>query len=323
RVLSLGSRLGGQGYGRYQIDFKSSINKVNLRRVENQIRSLQSPLWPQDILGQINWQQAAQGEKIFERYCISCHKNIQRDEPSRRVISHISKLSKINTDPVLADNTINYQGYSGLLRNQYVDSSLGKLVIEKKMPVASLVKFSTGNVVTHTDPDRLPGFRSVEWLWGILKALKDNPIKKSARQGNFQPAAPETPLAPLMGYKARSLNGIWATAPYLHNGSVPNLYELLLPKKRPGDPDFDENGEEIEYRSDRFLVGSRQFDPIKVGFRSTGYEDQGFIFNTSLRANSNAGHEYAAGRTAQLDGRILEPLTAEQRSQLLEYLKSL
>src|SRR5205807_2120961 len=42
--------------------------------------------------------------------------------------------------------------------------------------------------------------------------------------------------ADLFGYTARPLNGVWATAPYLHNGSVPNLYALLLPPdQRPAD----------------------------------------------------------------------------------------
>jgi hypothetical protein len=322
-VLTFSSKLGGQGSGRYKIDFKSSINKVNLRRVENQLRTLQSPEWPKGILPAINDKLKNEGENIFNEYCVACHKNIQRNDPTRRVVTHISELKSINTDPVLANNTLNYKGYSALLRNQYVDGALGKLVIEEKMPVASLVKFSTRNVVMEPDPDRLPIFRSVEWLWGILKSLKDNPVKKTAKQGNFNPATPKDPLAPLRAYKARSLNGIWATAPYLHNGSVPNLYELLLPKRLSSDLNIDENGEINEYRSDQFLVGSREFDPDNVGFISIGYEDAGFIFNTELRGNSNSGHEYAAGRTAQPNGKILKPLTRSEKMMLLEYLKSL
>ncbi len=53
-------------------------------------------------------------------------------------------------------------------------------------------------------------------------------------------------------YKARELSGIWATAPYLHNGSVPSLYELLLP---------------ADQRSKRFYVGNAEFDPKHVGLR--------------------------------------------------------
>jgi len=95
-------------------------------------------------------------------------------------------------------------------------------------------------------------------------------------------------------YKARPLNGIWATAPYLHNGSVPNLDELLKPAAK---------------RSAKFHVGSREFDPIHVGFQT----DKGFLFDTSLPGNSNRGHEYG-----------LEDMKDDQkRASLLEYLKSL
>jgi len=89
------------------------------------------------------------------------------------------------------------------------------------------------------------------------------------------------PYASLFAYKARSLNGIWATAPYLHNGSVPTLYDLLLPKKKTGDPD-DGDIVPINSKSDRAA-----FDPEKVGLKSSGYS--GFTFDTRRRGNSNAG----------------------------------
>jgi hypothetical protein len=103
----------------------------------------------------------------------------------------------------------------------------------------------------------------------------------------------------------------------LHNGSVPTLYDLLLPKKRPGDP------AEGEYRPDTFMVGSREFDPVHVGLKSSGYD--GFAFDTSIPGNSNAGHEYTAGpgHSPQPSGAVLPALSVEQRMDLLEYLKSL
>lgn len=314
-------KFGGQGPGETSLDFKSSINKVNLRRVENQLRTLQSPKWPNEYLPAIDETLLDDGENVFNEYCVACHQNIKRDDPTRRVIAHIVKQTAVATDPVLAMNTIGYQGYSGLAITKYVDGSLGKLVIQKKMPVASIVKFTSQNVVKSPDPDRLVGFRSVEWLWGIWKSLRDNPVKQTARQGNYDLPTPQQPLAPLNGYKARALNGIWATAPYLHNGSIPNLYELLLPKKKLTDLELDEFGNKIEYRSDTFIVGSREFDPINVGFKSKDYK--GFVYNTDVRGNSNAGHEYAAGRTAQPNGVVLAPLTLKQRTALLEYLKYL
>ena len=48
-----------------------------------------------------------------------------------------------------------------------------------------------------------------------------------------------------LGYKARPLDGIWATPPYFHNSSVPNLYQVLVPASR---------------RDQKFYLGSRLFD---------------------------------------------------------------
>ena len=132
----------------------------------------------------------------------------------------------------------------------------------------------------------------------------DNDIKASIKSGNYDPDTTANPFNSLLSYKARSLNGIWATAPFLHNGSVPTLYDLLLPVK------CKEGTGDGKCRPDSFVVGAREFDPVKVGFRSEGYG--GFKFNTALRGNRNTGHEYGACGMSDAD-----------RWDLIEYLKSL
>jgi hypothetical protein len=108
------------------------------------------------------------------------------------------------------------------------------------------------------------------------------------------PRAPAPPLSSL-AYRARPLNGIWATAPYLHNGSVPTLWDLLLPPNQ---------------RPKSFHVGNREYDPLRVGEQTTPVAGS-FFLDTALPGNSNAGHTY--GTT----------LSAAQKWALLEYLKSL
>jgi len=101
-------------------------------------------------------------------------------------------------------------------------------------------------------------------------------------------------------YLARPLNGIWATAPYLHNGSVPTLYDLLHPDQRPA----------------KFAVGNREFDPVNVGYRG-GLDATGpnvWIYDTTQPGNSNIGHNGDAFGTS---------LPEDQKSALLEYLKKL
>jgi len=108
---------------------------------------------------------------------------------------------------------------------------------------------------------------------------------------------------PILAYKGRPLTGIWATPPYLHNGSVPTLYDLLLP------PD---------QRPKSFFLGSREFDPTKVGYVTTQSADNSFEYKTRddsgrfIDGNANTGHDYGNAT-----------LSDEQRNQLIEYMKGL
>lgn len=119
---------------------------------------------------------------------------------------------------------------------------------------------------------------------------------------------PQQPLA----YKARPLAGMWATPPFLHNGSVPNIYQLLSP---------------VSERDSKFFVGRREFDPTVLGYSTTPMSKAGFWFDTSISGNTNVGHEFRAGYVKYKPGNppqygVIGPeLTPEQRWQLIEYLK--
>ena len=175
----------------------------------------------------------------------------------------------------MAANGAGYDGWSGILRNQYVDTGVGDILLDERAPAAALLTKADINVVATPDPDNWFFVRGAMWLYDQVTAFRGNDIKPSIKRGDYEPATTAEPYASLLAYRARSLNGIWATAPYLHNGSVPTLYDLLLPKKRKGDP------EDGEYRPEKFQVGSRQFDPDKVGIKTSGYE--GFTFDTERR----------------------------------------
>ena len=301
--ISLSSLISGQGIKATHISFKSSINVHNLRLIESRLRLLQSPQWPEDIFGKkIDQDRKLRGQRLFATYCASCHAIVQRDDPNRRIVAHMEKLRDIGTDEKMARNAATYTGWSGIIRNQYVNAGPGNVLINERAPVASLLTKATLSVVA-TPEDKNVMRRGYQWVYDLVAGFLGNDIKPSLKHGNYDPDTSADPYASLLSYKARSLNGIWATAPYLHNGSVPTLYDLLLPKKGDKDP---ANG---EYRPDKFQVGSREFDPDKVGLKSDGYN--GFLFDTSRRGNSNAGHNYGTG------------LDKEKRLDLLEYLKSL
>lgn len=302
---TLSSALGGQGwFTDSHIDYSSSVDVRNLRRLEHKLVSLYSPLWPSGVLGVLNSERVARGEKLFSKHCESCHAEIVRDSPERRVIASMTKVESIGTDPTMADDSVNYSGYSGILRNLYVSTptGVGDILIQQKAPVAALLTKVDQNVLATPDPDKWLIRSWLERLFDFVIALRDNEIKASIRQGDYTPATTAAPFASLRAYKGRSLNGIWATAPYMHNGSMPTLYDVVLPKK----------GECVtqdgEYRPDSFKVGSREYDPVKAGFITSVGDD----FDTTLKNNGNAGHTYGNCQFSK-----------EDRLDLVEYMKSL
>jgi cytochrome c5 len=312
---SLLSWLGGQSISKSHINFESSLDIRNLYRVEKHLRKLSSPAWPEELLGKIDTAKAYRGEKLYDQYCSSCHERIDSTDPERRVIAHMSGFDEVQTDPKMASNSVNSTGYSGIIKGQYVDVGLGNILLQKESPGASLLKYTTRNVVLTPDPDKYWFQGLAERAFDFAMTYFDNDVKPSIKRGSYTPATTTNPFSPLLAYKGRPLNGIWATAPYLHNGSVPSLYHLLLPKKRNGDP------EDGQYRPDSFIVGSREFNPEYVGMKWDAYP--GFEFQTHIPGNHNLGHEYAAGRTPQPDSAMLPALTELQRWDLVEYLKTL
>jgi hypothetical protein len=125
----------------------------------------------------------------------------------------------------------------------------------------------------------------------------------------------------ILGYKPRPLSGVWATPPYLHNGSVPTLYQMLLPPAK---------------RDAKFFVGRREYDAVHVGYVTKPDEDgndDGFWLDTSLQGNRNTGHAFEADAATwqkhladpaknPLPSGVIGPLfTDVERFDLIEYLK--
>lgn len=103
------------------------------------------------------------------------------------------------------------------------------------------------------------------------------------------------------GYANMPLDGIWLRAPYLHNGSVPTLRDLLEPAMA---------------RPSRFYRGNDVYDTERAGFVTDVAEHGGhhyFAYDTSLPGNSNAGHE---------GERYGTELPAADKHALVEYLKT-
>ena len=129
----------------------------------------------------------------------------------------------------------------------------------------------------------------------------ESPIVEWYNKSWFATSEPKSWFEPEKGYIAPPLDGIWATAPYLHNGSVPTIYEVLNSKARPEKWKRSKKSEEKDY------------DWKKVGWKyksknsDTGYR----TYNTALPGYGNQGHTFG------------DKLTEEQRWAVVEYLKTL
>jgi hypothetical protein len=111
------------------------------------------------------------------------------------------------------------------------------------------------------------------------------------------------------GYQAPPLDGVWATAPYFHNGSAPTVYHVLNSRARPT----------VFTRS--FRTGKEDYDPVKLGWRIEALErgadrrlaaiERRKVYDTTLPGRSNTGHTFG------------DKLTHAERMAIIEYLKTL
>ncbi|MBN4052994.1 hypothetical protein JYT81_00275 [Gammaproteobacteria bacterium AH-315-K14] len=319
-----------------KVSYHSSAESGNQVRLESRLEDLWSPSWEElserGVLPEINAERAAVGKKVYTEYqCDTCHAEIDRTDSSRIVVAQFASVDWIGTDPQMASNAIRYCGEVGVLKNVTTGmcpSDLHDVNTSSVLPILSDV---TAGAMTEGIFRKLGLF---------FTSIYTNPLgffranHKTQRHVELEISNKSY----LNAYKGRPLNGIWATAPYLHNGSVPNLYELLLPSCTDREI---QQGKQC--RSKTFSVGNRELDVKNVGYVQLNNPEQFtnpplFIFDTTLPSNSNKGHEYAAGNTPMpkvVDGKVVrdekgqivkhkfEPMNHTQRIALVEYLKTL
>jgi hypothetical protein len=283
--------------------FDSSADIEKLDRLETLLEGLHAPAWPEDILGKFDPDKVALGQKLFAKNCQACHsvrdsdgKFPTRENPVGPPLIKIVMvpLSKIGTDPTMAMNFVKGRVDPGILKAAIPPERIGP---DGKVPGPVYLTAVVRAVMNRK-------YKELAATSPSFAANQDEIIR--GLEGD-RPSIEPSPEH-LLGYKSRPMNGIWATAPYLHNGSVPNLYQLLLPAKD---------------RVKKFHVGSREFEPLHVGFNTEPTADS-FEFDTTLPGNSNAGHEGPLfTQTRPSDDEEYRDFTPEERTALVEYMKTL
>lgn len=261
--------------------YASTVQGDALVSMEESLRGLRSPVWPEDVLPPIDRALAGRGAVLYQADCVSCHALLDRADPGRKVTAMVTGIDTVGTDPQSADNLIHARAPSGVLEGAVTAS--GGHYGATASGLELLVDLVSG--VLSTQPTAVVR---------TLANAKRFGLEEAEKQGDHAVKTDADPTADLRAYKARPLNGIWAAAPYLHNGSVPTLYDLLQP---------------VAARPTRFVVGRWTYDPKKVGYVTDG--EAPWVLDTSVTGNHNVGHVF--GTT----------LSEEERWALVEYLKTL
>jgi mono/diheme cytochrome c family protein len=279
--------------------------------VEGILRDLKPPKWPEDVFGKVDVNRAKKGKALFADQCAACHGPhisepylwavAETDEQNpaaqiavnstwdmvgditfkdgkafrkdwRESIWSIPWLATdiIGTDPTLADN--------------YIDTTYDAT---KLLPGSEPVNAGNGLQVL---------------LNRLVPQLYENWDVSGKKVANFDGLNVPFRIENKRAYKSRPLHGVWATPPFLHNGSVPTIYDLLSP---------------LRARPRVFYSGNREYDPDRLGYVS---EDPvgAFKHDTSIKGNWNTGHLFT---DVEMPGRIGELLSEEERMDIIEYIK--
>jgi hypothetical protein len=263
-------------------DYNSTVRIDNLHRMEDLAYKLQPPVWP-DFFPAIDRAKAARGEKRFTEFCAPCHETWDQDGLMRSYKLHA--LAAVGTDPLtaigferpvmLADGTV----------QPFARAAVGPITKVKEKAYAEM-KLNAMQIAAlearqiRKGPQWDPAFRATlldSEKWADSKGRKV--------------------------YRSKTLVGIWATPPFLHNGSVPTLYHLLKPQAE---------------RPVTFYTGQRDYDPVKLGIeleRTKFNLPPGldlFTFDTRIAGNWNTGHEWS----------FYPQLTDDIRYEIIEYIKT-
>jgi mono/diheme cytochrome c family protein len=249
--------------------FATSVNIVNQMLIEQQLQKLAPPQWPAAVFGTPDEALVKKGAELYGKHCADCHTPEGVNEKGLLVVK-LFTLDEMKTDPLDATN-FDRPVYKPDGSTAGFAASIATLLDELQKQAKSGMSAEHQQLMDDLEQDRLPV------IWRDTMRETGGPV-----------------------YPGRLLEGVWATAPYLHNGSVPTLYHLLLPAAE---------------RPKTFQVGSQEFDPKAVGFvwekelASSTPDKPLFEFDTTIEGNRNVGHEYGA------------ELAPDEKWALVEYLK--
>ena len=264
-----------------------TVDRAAIRRVEDWMRHLPAPRFP----GPVDAAKARQGEAYFARFCAACHgRGVPLEDAETRASAGAAGLDCAAPHPPSASYS-EYRAAAAPAANEVPPAPYGEgdfayvparpydydrgryPCLGRTVPLARI----------GTDPGRWNSYtREFAAAQNLLYAGYPWRFHRFRKTD---------------GYANHPLDGIWARSPYLHNGSVPTLRDLLEPTQaRPA----------LWYR------GSDELDLDRVGYRSDAAAPGRLSpYDTARPGNSNSGHDYGVH------------LSDDQKAALVEYMKTL
>lgn len=240
-----------------------SVDFDGIEAIQEAVVKLRTPRWPESVLGSLDSRLVGQGQELFGQHCASCH--IATREPANGAGRRFRerRAFAVGTDPVAVQ-----QFAADAERRAAGLTRLSEAILRLRN---GQLRQRFNNDATLVVNSELADSKGLPNRFGVAKDYN----------GAEGPA-----------YWSPTLEGIFASSPYLHNGSVRTLWDLLTPPQQ---------------RPSQFRTGSNHYDPRQLGLRDEGP----FLYDTRETGKSAQGHDY--GTT----------LPIQQKRALLEYLKSL
>jgi len=278
--------------------FESSIPIRNMHDLEWLAYYIDPPRWPTAIFGEIKPDLAAAGEGIFRSRCAGCHEyGDDRRTPNGLIRLRGMRPEEVRTDATVAVRISCPVPDSGALAIPPRSYTAEESQLLRDCAGVKAGTAFTGNSFARTVQAAVDSIKQKAFAAAGIDAAQQRAMEDLDRRGGVFWRDTLLDTRPPYGpYAPRPLYGIWAAAPYLHNGSVPTLYHLLLPP---------------EQRPKTFALGKREYDPVRLGFAvDTACDQQDCVVDTTRTGDGNGGHLFGTD--------LAEP----DRMALLEYLKT-
>ncbi|MEM9837147.1 MAG: di-heme-cytochrome C peroxidase [Bacteroidota bacterium] len=287
--------------------YTSTIDFHGLGALEGYVKILEAPEWTEmKNFPDLDMAKVERGAILYADHCASCHQVIKKEDQFRKYKAEMTPVADLGTDLMTAWSAEHHLAKSEILEGSLIKPGkprMGDTTISINIAVNGAINLILKNPVATIEAAIETGEvkSNKKWSHHVLAnaAARDSIADERADAHDFAPFKEEAHNLDGLHYKGRPLNGIWATAPYLHNGSVPDLWSLLLPE---------------DERPKTFWVGNREFDPVNVGYRSDVGKNEFHVLGKDgkiMKGNSNLGHRYGT------------ELNAADRWALVEYMKTL